>query len=429
MRTHRLAALALAAATLLPATAAAQSAGGGVPAYEPPPPAETTARDGKVMDTFWKPGADGAGAFAARSALVADFAGAYARNGKPRLALFWNRHLSDTLNEWYSDTRAVTRVEGGSTMSGDITLNQTNSEQVATAIERRAVDSRRPPLSESFEWEFQDAFLAPFLEAGATVLDRAAILRLTGVDMATGNERTVETRALQGKADYLLEILVAANTQSTTGYELRARILDVTTGAIVAQVNSKSHRVRFRRPRRGRRRQLRPRGRRQVPRHRPGLRTQAQAAKAVEDFAESGLQHHDRPDAPVEVRSPVMKRPLVLALLLPLALAACADERLTPAPGEAPDWPSPSPPRPAHAPLPFTTNYAPSGASQTQPPVPPGENVPYAVRGGQPAAPAAGNGITWNPSGCHKVPTVTFEGKPASTVCPRADGSWAYVAD
>lgn len=239
MRTHRLAVLAVAAA-LLPVAAAAQSAGGGVPAYEPPPAAEATPRDGKVVERAQRAAGESSGAFASQSALVANFASAYAKHGRPKLALFWNRQLSDTLNEWYADTRVVTRAESNSTMSGEINLNQSSSDQVSTSIERRVVDPRRPTVSESFEWEFQDGFLAPFLEAGATVLDRAAIMRLTGVDMNTTNERTVETRALQGKADYLMEILVAANARSTTGYELRARILDVKTGAIVAMVNSKN---------------------------------------------------------------------------------------------------------------------------------------------------------------------------------------------
>lgn len=127
-----------------------------------------------------------------------------------------------------------------------------------------------------------------------------------------------------------------------------------------------------------------------------------------------------------------MKRALFLALIAPLALVACAEERLTPAPGEAPGWPSQSPPRPSYAPLPFTTNYAPATATQTQAPVPPGENVPYAVRGQQ-AAPSGSN-IQWNqaggqPQNCHAVPTVSVDGKPASTVCQQADGSWTYIPD
>lgn len=233
----RLAAATFAVGALLPLVAAAQSVGGAVPAYEPPPPVAAPQRDGEVMERAKRPSD---AAFGQRADLVANFASAYARNGRPKLALFWNRQLSDTLNEWYSDTRIVNRSDSSSTMSGELNLNQTGSAQNTTAIERRVTDPRRVSTSESFEWEFQDGFLAPFLEAGVTVLDRAAIMRLTGVDMAGSGERTVETRALQGKADYLMEVLVSPNQRSSVGYELRARILDVKTGAIVAMVNSKS---------------------------------------------------------------------------------------------------------------------------------------------------------------------------------------------
>lgn len=236
MTRTRLAALALAVGTLLPLAVSAQSVGGAVPPYEPPP-AATPQRNGEVMERAKR---SGDAAFGQKSDMLANFASAYARNGKPKLALFWNRQLSDALNEWYSDTRIVNRTDSNSSMSGELNLDQSGSNQNTTAIERRVTDPRRVTTSESFEWEFQDGFLAPFLEAGVTVLDRAAIMRLTGVDMAGTGERTVETRALQGKADYLMEVLVSPNQRSSVGYELRARILDVKTGAIVAMVNSKS---------------------------------------------------------------------------------------------------------------------------------------------------------------------------------------------
>ena len=232
MRLRRLALLA-AASALLPAYAAAQ----GVPAYEPPAPAAPPARTGEVMERA-KKAADGA--FADQPATVASFAQAYAGRGKPKLALYWNRQLTEALSDWYSDVRMVNRTENNSSMSGEFNLNSQSSGQNSVAMERRVQDSRRVNFDESKEWEFQDAFLAPFLEAGATIVDRAAMIRLTGADMPSTSERTVEVRALQGKADYLLEILVSPNWKASTGYELRTRILDVKTGAIVAMVNSKN---------------------------------------------------------------------------------------------------------------------------------------------------------------------------------------------
>lgn len=117
----------------------------------------------------------------------------------------------------------------------------------------------------------------------------------------------------------------------------------------------------------------------------------------------------------------------ILALCaLPLLLAACGNDRVTPAPGEAPGWPGQSPPRPSYAPLPFKDTYLPATPVQVMPPVPPGQNVPYAVPPGA-TAPAATAATAEGQ--CHQVPTVTVEGRPASTVCRQPDGSWAYLPD
>lgn len=154
-----------------------------------------------------------------------------------------------------------------------------------------------------------------------------------------------------------------------------------------------------------------------------------------------------------------MKRALLL--MLPLVLAACAEERLTPAPGQAPGWPTQDPPRPSYAPLPFKDTYLPVNPVQTLPAVPPGQNVPYAVPHGALPVPAAApmpapapvaaapvstaspteappttpapraavsaDGVP--PGACHKIPPVNFEGKQTSTVCQQPGGTWVYVPD
>lgn len=163
-----------------------------------------------------------------------------------------------------------------------------------------------------------------------------------------------------------------------------------------------------------------------------------------------------------------MKRLLAL-ILVPLALAACSDSRLTPAPGEAPGWPGiGGPPRPSYAPLPFTDTYLPASPVQTMDAVPAGQTVPYAVPPGTarmvpvaaapapvpapaparpappaapitaateapppapapPIAPVSAEALT--PSICHKIPQINFEGKQSSTVCQQANGSWVYIPD
>jgi hypothetical protein len=188
--------------------------------------------------------------FQARDRLVQDFAAAYQRAGKPKLALYWNRELTDTLNEWYGNTRVVTTQSGGaaqsgsldsSAASGSMKLQQSNTSQSTVELQRRdSSQSERLRPSEGWEWQFNDGFLAPLLAAGATVVDRALIVRLTGAMSKGGtSEQTVETMALQGYADLLLEVLVTPQDRSRVGYELRVRILDVRTGRIVSYVNSR----------------------------------------------------------------------------------------------------------------------------------------------------------------------------------------------
>lgn len=72
----------------------------------------------------------------------------------------------------------------------------------------------------------------------------------------------------------------------------------------------------------------------------------------------------------------------LLALSACAVVAACGPSH--PAPGEAPGWSEPSAPRASgSAPVPFRDQYLPTSAHNIKqlPPVPEGENVPYAVRG------------------------------------------------
>lgn len=226
------------AAVHLPQSSLAQAVGGPVPEYVPPPQAAPPARTGEVADRVAKK----AGVFASRPELINEFREAYQRNKKPRLAFFWNRQLSDTLNQWYGDQRIVVTDSGQSSLSGDLNLEGAGNRQRTIEAQNRvgSTEKKRMQPSENWEWEFQDGFLSPFLESGAAVIDRTAILRITGANQRGVDDLTIETRSLQGMADYLVEVLVAPTSQSTVGYELRARILDVQTGRILAYVNSRS---------------------------------------------------------------------------------------------------------------------------------------------------------------------------------------------
>ncbi|MFN3076850.1 MAG: hypothetical protein ABT940_08235 [Alphaproteobacteria bacterium] len=219
--------------------APAQTMGGSVaplsevPVYEAPP------RDGQVLAP--PSGQDAAAQAAREGARLEKFRTAYQGRGRPRLAIFWNREFGDTLAEWYGDERVKITRNDGFNLTGD--HNQSGTTSGATLVEnqhRIASGSARAQPTESWTWEFQDGFLAPLLQAGAVVVDRAAIARFTAIKSGGAEAPTVEATSLQNMADYLVEVLMAPQALSTTGFELHARVIDTRTGQLLSQVNSRS---------------------------------------------------------------------------------------------------------------------------------------------------------------------------------------------
>lgn len=224
-------------ALLLALPAAAQTVGAKVPPYQAPAKVAPPARDGAEAQASPQP----PNPFAPNEDVIARFRDAYAQGGRPRLAFWWNRQLSDTLAQWYSESRTITADKSRNSTEGDLTLKQSGGKQSVTETQRRAGDAaERPARGESWEWEFQDGFLSPFLQADAQVMDRTMITRIMGAGAEEIDPKTVEVMAMQTMADLMVEVLVADQPKSTTGYELRARILDVKSGRILAVVNSRS---------------------------------------------------------------------------------------------------------------------------------------------------------------------------------------------
>ena len=228
------------------ALAHAQTIGGAVPAYEPPAQYQAPAAPqvGSTITPFPASPVQRDNAFAARDQVVRDFSAAYTKAKKPKIAIFWNRELTDTLDEWYGTSRTVISQNGQGSLSGNygsnnLNLNGSGNSQTTIEQQKRTGAEQRPQFSETRDWQFQDGFLGPFLRAGAFVVDRAAIVRLTGVNAGGMSGPAIETKAISGMADILIEVLAGNTSQSRTGYELRARVLETKTGRILGYVNSR----------------------------------------------------------------------------------------------------------------------------------------------------------------------------------------------
>src|SRR5262245_462251 len=179
------------------------------------------------------------------AASVAAFRPVYVRGGAPRLAIYWNREVSDRISQWATEHRRSVSGQLETVQGGGVTRQLTG--EAVTLEQRPASDASRETAGESWDWEFQEGFLYPFLQAGARIVDRATIIRLTAVQAGgrVGAERAqdvqaIETMALQGFADVLIEVLVGPPATAAAGRDLRATVKDVRSGLVLAYVTSRS---------------------------------------------------------------------------------------------------------------------------------------------------------------------------------------------
>lgn len=165
---------------------------------------------------------------------LADFRKAYQRAGQPRLAIYFNRELSDDVEEWKTPVRieqAVTNRKG-------------ELMQAETAVHLRAATTgHRTDPAEDRRWAFEDGFHSTFLAERAKLVDRRLMLRLAAAKRpedakATVAIRHVEVDAFKGYADVLVEVLIQRNASAPSGYNFKAQATSVKNAQILALVNA-----------------------------------------------------------------------------------------------------------------------------------------------------------------------------------------------
>lgn len=188
------------------------------------------------------------------AAAIDRFQPLYVKRGSPKIAVYWNRQLTDRLGQWVADERLVVSTQAGAMVErqsppgSTTTWRAGGSSEHITERQRLARDPQRSSPHEIWNWEFENGFLEPLFGAAVQIVDRATILRLTAAQAkGTGvgsvgmpDAQTLEVNALQGYADLLIEVLVSASPYGTHGYEMNVVAKNVKTGVLMAHVNSRS---------------------------------------------------------------------------------------------------------------------------------------------------------------------------------------------
>lgn len=158
--------------------------------------------------------------------------------GMPRMAVFWNRDFDDQVSDWMSSHRHVVTSQGqlsGQVPEGELALEAEASSAVQG--ESRTMGTAERPDAPAFA--LQSGMVNQFARAGISVVDRAAIMRITDDALEDGSfsrlspdQARLEMRALAEHADLLLVLEQVAESQ------FHIRVLDVQDGSLRAMVKS-----------------------------------------------------------------------------------------------------------------------------------------------------------------------------------------------
>jgi len=172
------------------------------------------------------------------SGTIVRFQKGYDASGKPRIAVFLNRVLSDEVRDWTMDEGWVFYAE---------TTGKGGWRGEGYYVDPVDESGARPNPREYWMWAFEDGFIEPFTETGAKLIDRATILRLTAAQ-EQGKQGTlrplaskkIETDALVGYADVFIEVLISTDPSSSYGFQFKSTAKEVKTGRLLANVTSVS---------------------------------------------------------------------------------------------------------------------------------------------------------------------------------------------
>jgi hypothetical protein len=173
------------------------------------------------------------------------FAKLYATEKSPRIAIFLNRSLSDDVKEWELDTGPLIIDEKTKTEKVSRRGKEATEKEVAVVGFVKEKNEERPlSPEERWIWSFEDGFMQPFLQAKTKLVDRSVIIRLTAAQTQKESAlqplavKEIETSALKGYSDILVEILITRSPSSLYGYEFKAQAKDIKNGTIIANVTS-----------------------------------------------------------------------------------------------------------------------------------------------------------------------------------------------
>lgn len=176
----------------------------------------------------------------------ANFSAAYARAGRPAIAVLWNREFSDTLQQHSASQVSIDTLRAGVSSAEAVRVPGYAAAQVSGAVvgnttitsqEVKTQQAQRTGPVELVDLQMRSAFMQTITSAGVRLVDRNVVMRTTAAKQKGGglDSQQVETDALTRHATLLMEVLNTRDAASPTGWATYVSIKRLADGIVLAE--------------------------------------------------------------------------------------------------------------------------------------------------------------------------------------------------
>lgn len=188
--------------------------------------------------------------------VVKAFESKYQQAGKPKIALFWNVELIDSVEDQHikvetisgdikessnSLEKSTSGKEGNATLKDGESQMGFNTRKTETTEHLTTDNKRSTTLSEKDMWKSETAFTSLMRKSGVRFIDRNAILRTTALKESTKNLPELETKAVLAKADLLMEVLIAKDPDAPLGWGFKVSVKNLNSGEEVTSLYTEAY--------------------------------------------------------------------------------------------------------------------------------------------------------------------------------------------
>ena len=193
----------------------------------------------------------------AGQATAASFRGAYAKAGKPRMMIFWNREFTDEVATVYEDriteksvnrdhtmdTHDASKSSAGANRTDESLRESSSRRDLTVGTDRLTNNLRASSLVEEADWAIEGALNQSLIAQGAILTDRDVAMR-TSRGAARANSHTnmqaLETQGVAGRADLLVEIKQTSSIRSPMGVAFRVTVKNIRNARVLAAFSTRA---------------------------------------------------------------------------------------------------------------------------------------------------------------------------------------------